>query len=157
MPSIIPLQAAPAQTLSVQLNGQGVTISVYSLNTAGDILNEQVGVTADSTDVTADNTDITADATVIPALYELSPAQALYMDVAVDGAPLVTAKLCVSLSPIMLTSQYLGFEGELEFFDTYNLTTDAVTNPIWPGLGTQYQLVYFSPADVAAGLGGTYV
>lgn len=156
MPQVVPLQPVPAQTLSITLNGQNVGISLYTLNDAGNILGQEVSATADSTVITADNADITADATQTTAIISLPPDEQLYADVSLAGEPIIVGKLVGCLSPLILTSAYLGFEGELEFFDTMNLGLQDSTNPAYTGLGAQYQLVYFSPADIAAGLGGTY-
>jgi len=153
---IIPLDAVASQTLSITLNSQTVGINLYTLNTAGNILGQEVGATADSTVITADDGSITADATETTALISLPPAEQLYIDVTLEGDPIITGKLVNCLSPLILTSAYLGFEGELEFFDTQNTGLQDTTNPDYEGLGTQYQLVYFTPADIAAGLGGTY-
>jgi hypothetical protein len=145
----IPLQAVPSQTLSLTLNGQAVGISLYTMNDAGGILGGS-GFTADTTEITADTTDVTADETSGFFPLSLQPNQQLYIDVTLDGDAIITAKLCTVLQPLLLTSPYIGFEGELEFFDTLNTGLQDSTNPVYTGLGTQYQLVYFSPADLAA-------
>jgi hypothetical protein len=149
MPQIIPLLAVPSQTLSITLNQQNVGISLYTLNDAGNILGEPVAITADSTLVSADNTTITADVTMTSALVSLAPTEQLYIDVTLDGTPVITARLVSCSQPLILTSAYLGFEGELEFFDSQNTGAQNTTNPTYEGLGTQYQLVYFLPSEVA--------
>jgi hypothetical protein len=127
----IPLSAVPSQTLQVVLDGDTVGLSLYSLNSPGNIIEEQ-------------------------SATELIPEQVLYMDVTLNGSPIITCRRCVSLLPMMLESGYMGFPGELEFFDTVNTTLSTVTNPVYTGLGSQYQLVYFSASDMASGLGTTY-
>ena len=131
MPLTIPLQAVPAQTLQALLNGQTIGISLYTMNSPGRILEMQ-------------------------SETELIPDPVLYIDVTLSGAPIITGRRCMSLAPLMLESGYMGFSGELVFFDTQNTALDTVTNPVYTGLGSQYRLVYFSPADMAAGLGVSY-
>lgn len=131
MPQLIPLQAVPAQTLQVVLNAQTVSLSLYTLNSPGNVIGEQ-------------------------SPLELTPEQVLYMDASLAGSAIITCRRCLSLSPLLLESAYMGMTGELVFFDTVNQTLASVTNPTYPGLGTQYELVYFTPADMAAGLGTTY-
>jgi hypothetical protein len=147
---IIPLQAVPSQTLSTTLNGQAVQLSIYSMETPGSILSSYGSDTADSTIITADNTNLTADVTTENAATTLQGYDALYIDVILAGQQIVTARLVRNLIPIMLTSSYYGFEGELAFVDTQNVGLQSGTQPVYTGLGTQYQLVYYSPADLAA-------
>lgn len=153
MPQTIPLLAVPSQTLSTTLNGQAVGISLYTMNDAGTILSPSAaGFTADSTLVTADSTVYTADDTMSLSSLSLLPTEQLYIDVTLNGAPVITCKLVTVLQPLVITSAYSGFQGELEFFDVQNTGLQNSTNPSYAGLNTQYVLVYFSPADIAAGL-----
>lgn len=48
----------------------------------------------------------------------------------------------------IVISAYLGFSGDLAFYDT----TDTVTpsNPTYDGLGSRYQLTYYTPEEIAA-------
>lgn len=52
--------------------------------------------------------------------------------------------LCRNLNRVV-RSAYLGFQGDLGFWDT-----QGTTDPVYTGLGARYQLVYLSPQDLAA-------
>lgn len=117
----IPLIAAPAQNFSIVLGGQSCQINLYSLQTPGDILS-----TATST--------------------ELQGYPALYADLALGTQPVITCRIVRNLVPWLLDATYQGFIGDLVMIDTL-----ADTDPVWTGLGAQYQLVYLSAADLAAG------
>lgn len=64
----------------------------------------------------------------------------LFLDLEVDDSPIVTGALCLRGVPIV-RSAYLGFSGELVFRDTQGLD-----DPLSPGLGSRFQLVYLEPA-----------
>jgi hypothetical protein len=70
----------------------------------------------------------------------------LFMDVAVAGAPIVSGVICQNLNPIVRES-YSGFVGELAWYDT----SGAGDDPVYTGIGAQYQLVYLEAADLAGG------
>lgn len=146
---IIPLQPVPSQTLSVQLNNQAVSLAIYTLNTPGNILTLAAAVTADSTIVLADSTLITADSSTSLPTTELPGYPAVYVDVTLNGDKILTGQLARNLIPLLLSSNYLGFEGELVFVDTQNKGLQNGTDPQYQGLGAQYKLLYFSPADLA--------
>ena len=69
----------------------------------------------------------------------------LYMDVAVAGTPIVYGVLCENLNPIVREA-YSGFVGDFVWYDTSGDGTD----PIYSGIGDQYQLIYLEAADLAA-------
>jgi hypothetical protein len=52
--------------------------------------------------------------------------------------------LCLNLNRLV-RSAYLGFQGDFAFYDT-----QGATNPQYTGLGTRYQLIYLTVADLAA-------
>lgn len=60
----------------------------------------------------------------------------LYMDLAVNNAPIFTAVVCRNLN-YMVREAYLGFIGDLAFIDT-----QGNNDPTYDGLGTRYVLVY---------------
>lgn len=119
----VPLAAVGSQTFAVVLGGQAVQIALYLLG---------VGLAA-----------------------------AMYMDLTSDGNPIFTARIARAFSglpnntaPFMLVGEhYLGFQGDLLFIDTQATPTNPVRDPQPSGLGTRWQLMYFSVADLeAAGL-----
>jgi hypothetical protein len=116
----VPTSAVPSQTLSIVLGGQACQIALYSLQTPGDIFD-------------------TVTAT------ELQGYPALYMDLTSNGEPVVSCRICRNAIRMLLDAQYLGFVGDFEFIDTL-----SDTDPIYTGLGSQYQLVYLTPADIQA-------
>ena len=74
----------------------------------------------------------------------------LYLDLAVGGNPVLTAMICRNAGRLLLDRTYLGFVGDLVFVDTQ--ATDTVANgvdPVYTGLGAQFQLIYLTGAEVA--------
>jgi len=96
----IPLAAVPAQTLSVVLDGQACSLSVYQRRTG------------------------------------------LFFDLLFAGVAVCTTVLCQNLAPL-LVQQYSGFIGTFTFFDT-----QGDTAPVYPGLGSRYQLLYIGASDL---------
>ena len=73
-------------------------------------------------------------------IYTLSTG--LYLDLSVLGTEILQGQLCVDRA-YLVRDAYLGFIGDLAFVDTV-----SDTDPVYTGLGTQYQLIYFAPADL---------
>lgn len=121
----VPLISQPAQSLSIVLAGQACRINLYSLNTPGDILNRAIPID---------------DLTGYPALY---------MDLLVAGEPVITCRICRNLIRVLLDAQYYGFIGDFIFVDSYakSSPTDG-QDPVYTGLGTQFQLVYLEATDL---------
>ncbi len=69
----------------------------------------------------------------------------LFMDVSVAGTPVANGVICENLNPVVRAA-YTGFLGELVWFDS----SGAGTDPIYTGIGAQYQLIYLEAADLAA-------
>lgn len=69
----------------------------------------------------------------------------LFTDVSVSGTPIATGVIGENLNP-MVRAAYTGFIGDLVWFDT----SGAGTDPIYTGIGAQYQLIYLEAADLAA-------
>jgi hypothetical protein len=67
----------------------------------------------------------------------------LYMDVFVNDVAIITGVLCLNNNRIVRDS-YLGFLGDFTFTDTQGLT-----DPVYTGLGSRYQLLYISQAELA--------
>ena len=73
----------------------------------------------------------------------LQKSTGMFCSLWVGDAPIVTGVACRNLGPIV-RSTYLGFIGDLAFFDT-----QGVSDPSSPGLGSRYLLQYLEPADLA--------
>lgn len=120
---VVPLAPVPSQNFAVALAGQAVAISLYLLGAGA--------------------------------------AAALYMDLTLNGSPIFTGRaarayggLPNTVARFMLASKhYLGFAGDLLFIDTQASPTVPTADPLPSGLGSRWQLLYFSEADLqAAGL-----
>lgn len=66
----------------------------------------------------------------------------LYMDVLVNDVLVIGGVLCRNQNRIV-RSAYLGFSGDFSFVDT-----QGNDDPDWTALGTQFQLIYFTPDEV---------
>ena len=71
----------------------------------------------------------------------------LFMDVYVNNALIIAGVLCENLNRIV-RSLYLGFAGDLVFFDT-----QGTNDPDYTGLGSRFVLVYLAPGDLPPGVG----
>lgn len=120
---VISLAADPSQTLLPTLGGQSAQINLYQLGAGG--------------------------------------AAAMYMDLISAGVQILTCRKCKSYgnipntrAPFMLVGRhYLGFQGDLMFLDTQASASNPTLPPEFAGLGTRWQLLYFTVADLqAAGL-----
>jgi hypothetical protein len=120
---LVPLAAVPSQNLSIVLAGQAVTINLYLLGA--------------------------------------QEAAALYMDLAANGVPIFYARQARAYGALPNTSprwmlagrHYEGFEGDFLFIDTQASNVVPTLDPLPAGLGSRWQLMYFSVADLeAAGL-----
>lgn len=69
----------------------------------------------------------------------------IFMDLNVNGTDISIATLARNAVALVPTA-YLGFSGQLAFFDT-----QGATDPVYTGLGTRYQLAYFTAAELASG------
>lgn len=67
----------------------------------------------------------------------------LFLDLYVRNSPIVEGVICENANEIVRDA-YLGFQGDLAFYDTQGLS-----DPVYTGLGTRFLLVYFDPTDVA--------
>ena len=54
--------------------------------------------------------------------------------------------LCENLN-VIVRDAYLGFIGDLAFYDT-----QGDTAPVYTGLGSRYVLEYFAPSELPAGV-----
>jgi hypothetical protein len=69
----------------------------------------------------------------------------LFIDLYISNNLVIAGVLCLNSNRIV-RSIYLGFDGELLFYDT----TGNATDPYYAGLGTTYALLFFTPADLDA-------
>lgn len=67
----------------------------------------------------------------------------LFMDVFSNGAAVIAGTICEDLNPVVRDA-YLGFVGDLTFFDT----TGAGADPIYTGLGARFVLIYLETSDL---------
>jgi len=89
------------------------------------------------------------------AVYQLgmAPVTDLYCDLTSNGAPIVTCRKCRAFSGsatdaapfLLLDSAYRGFQGDFLFIDS-----EGDEDPQYSGLGSRWQLIYYSPDDLAA-------
>lgn len=70
-------------------------------------------------------------------------AFALFIDVYVNGALVIGGVIAENLNRIVRNA-YLGFTGDLVFFDT-----QGGADPVYTGLGERYQLIYLSDTEIA--------
>jgi hypothetical protein len=71
----------------------------------------------------------------------------LFLDLLVSNNQIVAGVICRNLVRIV-RNLYLGFQGDLVFFDN-----EGATDPVFSGLGTRYSLIYLEVTDLAAGEG----
>lgn len=73
----------------------------------------------------------------------------LYCDLFVNNVPIITGVICQNLNRIV-RSLYLGFIGDLSFYDTQGSITAPSngSDPSSPGLGTRYLFLYLTPDDL---------
>lgn len=73
----------------------------------------------------------------------------MFMDVYIGPTPIITGVICENLNRIVRDA-YLGFSGDFIWNDT-----QGTSDPIYTGIGTRFQLIYLTAADLAAlGLSG---
>ncbi len=86
---------------------------------------------------------ILGDQQAILTLRQL--ASGLYINVAIENLEIVGLVICQNMNRIVRDA-YLGFEGDLAFYDT----SDAREDPYFTGLGSRFQLLYFDSAALTA-------
>jgi hypothetical protein len=68
----------------------------------------------------------------------------LYCDLFIGGSPVWYGKRCENGTSLNYYT-YQGFSGQLCFVDM-----QGYTDPVWTGLGTRYQLMYFQTGSADA-------
>jgi hypothetical protein len=66
----------------------------------------------------------------------------LFIDLYANGQTIVTGVICLNQT-LIVRDAYLGFIGDLAFLDTV-----SETDPVYTGLGSQYQLLYLLPSEL---------
>lgn len=79
------------------------------------------------------------------AVYQKSGG--LFLDLYVNDGLIIAGVLCQNLNRIV-RSLYLGFSGDLAFFDT-----QGTDDPDYTGLGSRFLLEYVPPSELPAGIG----
>lgn len=69
----------------------------------------------------------------------------LYVDLLVSGQVVVQGIIALN-AKLIVRNSYFGFLGDIGFLDTLGLGKD----PVYTGLGSQFQLVYLSPSEIAS-------
>lgn len=67
----------------------------------------------------------------------------LFIDLLVNGSLVIGGVVCENANRIV-RSAYLGFDGDLIFYDT-----QGSTDPDYTGLGSRFQLAYLTADDLA--------
>ena len=70
----------------------------------------------------------------------------LFINVYVNDALIIGGVICLNARKIVRTA-YLGFVGDLAFFDTQPSPLAGPLDPVWTGLGTRWPLYYFATPD----------
>lgn len=68
---------------------------------------------------------------------------AMYFDLIVGGAPIVTSRIVRNKQRLLLDAQYYGFVGDFIFNDT-----QGDTWPQWQGLNVRYLFSYMEATDL---------
>lgn len=72
-------------------------------------------------------------------------ANGLFMDLYVGDELIIAGVICQNQNRLVRYA-YLGFVGDLIFFDT---DTQAPRNPVYSGLGARWQLAYLTAEELA--------
>lgn len=67
----------------------------------------------------------------------------VYLDLSVNDSPIVSGVVCRDRVALVRDS-YLGFTGDLSFFDT-----QGASDPTYTGFGARFQLVYLEASDLS--------
>ena len=77
---------------------------------------------------------------------------ALFMDLLVNDQPIILGQICQNLNRIVRLL-YRGFSGDFVFNDTQPDPDSGPADPSYSGLGSRFQLIYLSAADLPANEG----
>lgn len=70
-------------------------------------------------------------------------AVGMFVDLYVNNAPIIVGVLALNANKIVRDA-YLGFIGDFAIYDTA-----GTSDPYYSGMGSRWQLVYLTPADLA--------
>lgn len=76
----------------------------------------------------------------------------LYFTLSVSGSPIVSTRVCRNLQQLLSDAEYQGFQGGFMFVDNQAVAGQALQtgqDPMSPGLGTRFELVYLTAAEMA--------
>ena len=78
----------------------------------------------------------------------------LFCDLLVNQQPIIQSVLCLNANYIV-RSLYLGFNGDLAFWDTQGQGFPSFTgaDPNYTELGSRFQLLYLAPSDLPSTYG----
>ncbi len=65
----------------------------------------------------------------------------MFLDLYLSGTLVISGALCLDRNPVV-RSVYLGFTGDLMFYDT-----EGTSDPTYAGVGSRYLLAYLTSAD----------
>jgi hypothetical protein len=71
----------------------------------------------------------------------------LLMDVYVGNQLIIAGVLCLNAT-LIVRDEYRGFIGDFAWYDVQNLTDPD--DPVYTGLGSQFQLTYLTATDIAS-------
>lgn len=74
-------------------------------------------------------------------------SKGLFLSLYVNNTLIIGGVICQNLNRIV-RDLYLGFAGDLVFYDT-----QGTSDPDYTGLGARFLLVYLSPSDLPPGVG----
>lgn len=75
----------------------------------------------------------------------------VFVDVSVNGS-LVVAGVIAEQANVIVRDAYLGFSGDLVFYDTQPDPVNGAEDPQFGGLGTRWILAYLLPEEIPAGI-----
>ena len=128
---VIPLAATPAQEFNTTLDGQDCFITIRSKSAfpRGWVPLPQLAVDEAGIPFEAINQGL-------PLVTDTSEPPLLFLDLAVNGTPLLSGVPCLCGVRIV-QDVYWGFYGDLAFFDS-----EGTDDPQWAGLGSRWFLAF---------------
>lgn len=69
----------------------------------------------------------------------------VFVDLYINNTTLIIGGVIGQNLNMIVRSLYLGFVGDIAFYDT-----QGTDDPDWTGLGSRFLLIYYTPADLAS-------
>ena len=87
-----------------------------------------------------------------PITDEYGCAAGLFLDLAVNGTPILNTVRCLDRTRLLLDRTYLGVIGDFMFVDTQGSgpPTFSGSPPYYTGLNSRYVLIYLEASDLAS-------